>query len=476
MEQSNALVKIALNEVVQKVNSGVSPTEALQKVSSDLDLNPDYIHRVGEALNVALHYKHFKTASDRSEDFSIADIPAVVTGALTSNDKTAAEQADDSFTQGAGHDEVFNYNRLISNPRYKQAYLEIAGASTHEAHDSFPMSLKGALDKSAQLLRDLDQKLDNCHTEKVGAEIELNQTFSKLADHFRRAEHYRSSFAEFESQVFSKYAEQAVPFLDLLYKSSGLNEERGVHDRHYTMFDDSKEVGMFGKLMKAAEKLIETEDNLKTAEHNRNFEKEYYADIAKVIGKSAGHVFEDSSEDVSFKKKVAETSLKDKNAEVEIDPVLAQIEKSAGTKKANFLQTLALGRLVGGSDIASHGVESLIEDQFLKKKSPQFSGRANVTLDNMERQLLLQDLMMTDAILSKVPPAKVARAYEQILRLSPQVSKEKEVVRAMLRQAIASQAVAPHEADQWTRLDADILKRKMISDSYLHGRSDGVKF
>jgi hypothetical protein len=62
MEQSNALVKIALNEVVQKVNSGVSPTEALQKVSSDLDLNPDYIHRVGEALNVALHYKHFKTS------------------------------------------------------------------------------------------------------------------------------------------------------------------------------------------------------------------------------------------------------------------------------------------------------------------------------------------------------------------------------------------------------------------------------
>jgi hypothetical protein len=126
--------------------------------------------------------------------------------------------------------------------------------------------------------------------------------------------------------------------------------------------------------------------------------------------------------------------------------------------------------------MTSRGIEGLIEDQFARKKAPQFSGRANVTLDNMERQLLLQDLMMTDPILSKVPPAKVARAYEQILRLSPQVSKEKEVVRAMLRQAIASQAVAPHEADQWTRLDSDILKRRMISDSYLHGRPDGVKF
>jgi hypothetical protein len=349
-------------------------------------------------------------------------------------------------------------------------------ASTADAHDSFPLSLKGALDKSARLLRDLEQKRDNCQTEKVGAEVALNQTFSKLADHFRRDENYRSSFAEFESQVFSKYAEQAVPFLDLIYKTARLNEDRGVHDRHYTMFEASKEAGLFDTLMKAATELTEAEENLKTAEHNINFEKDYYVDISKVIGKAAGHNFEVSTDDISFKKKVDVEKVAAKADEASVDPVLAQIEKSANTKKANFLQTLALGRLVGGSDIASHGVESLIEDQFLKKKSPQFSGRANVTLDNMERQLLLQDLMMTDPILSKVPPAKVARAYEQILRLSPQVSKEKEVVRAMLRQAIASQAVAPHEADQWTRLDADILKRKMISDSYLHGRPDGVKF
>jgi hypothetical protein len=102
--------------------------------------------------------------------------------------------------------------------------------------------------------------------------------------------------------------------------------------------------------------------------------------------------------------------------------------------------------------------------------------KANLTMENMERQLLLQELMLTDPILSKVSPQRVAKAYEQILRLSPQVSKEKEVVRAMLRQAVASQAVAPHDADQWTRLDTDILKRRMISDSYLRGKLDGVKF
>jgi hypothetical protein len=90
----------------------------------------------------------------------------------------------------------------------------------------------------------------------------------------------------------------------------------------------------------------------------------------------------------------------------------------------------------------------------------------------MERQLLVQELMMTDPILSKVSPGKVSKAYEQILRLSPQVSKEKEVVRAMLRQAVATQAVAPHDADQWTKLDTDILKRKIVTENYMRGKGE----
>jgi hypothetical protein len=61
------------------------------------------------------------------------------------------------------------------------------------------------------------------------------------------------------------------------------------------------------------------------------------------------------------------------------------------------------------------------------------------------------------------------------LRLSPQVSKEKEVVRAMLRQSVAAQAIAPYDADQWTKLDTDILKRKIVSENYLKGKTD-IKF
>ena len=50
MEEPNILVKTALNEAVQKVNEGMTPSVALKKVANDLDLNPNYIQRTGEAL------------------------------------------------------------------------------------------------------------------------------------------------------------------------------------------------------------------------------------------------------------------------------------------------------------------------------------------------------------------------------------------------------------------------------------------
>jgi hypothetical protein len=471
MEQPNSLVKIALAEVVQKVNSGTNPTDALKKVASDLDLNPNYIHRVGEALNVALHYNHFKTASDRSAGFAIADIPGTISSIFDKTEKTASEYISEHFPTSESNDEVFNFNRALNNPKYKQAYLEITGATATE--DSYGLTMKGAFDKAAKLLRDLEQNLDNCKTEKVGAELDLNKKFSKLAAHFRRDEGYRTSFEEFESQVFSKHGEASVPYLDLIYKTAGIEEERGVHDSKYNMFSPVAELGMYDDFMKAAAALGEAEGNLKTAEADYTFEKEYYSEIGKLVAGN-GTLSKQAEEApiVVAKKKNKPT----KTAESR-DPILERIEKKAALKKeASPLSLFSLANLVGaGKAMGEHRLYEELSSRGGKK--PGGSSHAhNMTMENMERQLILQELMLTDPILSRANPQKVVKAYEQILRLSPQVSKEKEVLRAMLRQAVASQAIAPHDADQLTKLDMDMMKRKIVSDSYLRGNLEGIKF
>ena len=102
--------------------------------------------------------------------------------------------------------------------------------------------------------------------------------------------------------------------------------------------------------------------------------------------------------------------------------------------------------------------------------------KPNMTLDNMERKLLLQELMITDPILSKVNPAKVARAFEQLLRLSPEISKEKEVVRAELRAMVSSQALSKFDADLLSKTDMSMLKRRLATTAFNEGHTEHFKF
>ena len=106
-----------------------------------------------------------------------------------------------------------------------------------------------------------------------------------------------------------------------------------------------------------------------------------------------------------------------------------------------------------------------------KKSPPPDIRPPNQTLENMERKLLLQELMMTDPILSKISPAKVARAYEQLLRLSPEISKEKEVVRAELRAMVSSQALSKFDADPFAKTDSSMLKRRIGTTMFNKGNT-----
>ena len=470
MEQPNTLVKIALNEVISTINGGVSPTSALKKVASDLDLNPNYVHRVGEALNVALHYNHFKKASDRSAQFEIADIPETIKSIFSGVEKTSHQKRSENFSNEASADSVFNYNRILSNPKYKKAYLEISQAG--ETHTSFPLSLRGAFEKSANLLKDLERSVDETQTTKVGAEIALNSQFSGLADHFKKDASYRTSFEEFESQAFSKHGKLAVPYLDLLHGASKTAEARGVHDPEYKFFNDSRELAMFDTLLKSAQTLVTAQTAEKIAEEQLQFEKSYYAEIGKLVANN-GSLSKGASEDSA--PEIRKKKIKSEKSAEEGDPVLLRIEKNAALKKSasgigNMTTLFALGNLLSQSQTPQAFGKDLGE-RFAHSRGND-APKHNLPLENMERQLLVQELMMTDPILSKVSPGKVAKAYEQILRLSPQVSKEKEVVRAMLRQAVATQAVAPHDADQWTKLDTDILKRKIVTENYMRGKGE----
>jgi hypothetical protein len=492
MDEPNILIKTALDEAVQKVNAGMTPTEALKKVASDLDLNPNYIQRTGEALNVALHYNHFKTASDRSDEFEIADIPKAIQDSFTFNEKTAAEAIAEQFSVSDANETIFNYNRMLSNPVYKRAFLEVIGAT--ETEEYFPTTFDKVYEKSANYIQKLNKAAEEAEVGKTAAEIELNSCFSSLAQEFRKEAAARVAFEEFESQVFSKHGSTALPYLDLIHKTACPNEDRGVHDAGYIMFDQSKQAMLFDKLMDAAKEFITSEKQAAEIKENLDFESAYLKDTLKALGKNAGAKKEDSLHEKS------ETAEEEKQEHIEgdedkdEDPVMQEVKKKAsnseytvGEKYAQdpvleeALQKEAFAGLGGFGGLGGF-VQGIVEphvteafgDSF-KRGTPPDIKPPNQTLDNMERKLLLQELMMTDPILSKINPAKVARAYEQLLRLSPEISKEKEVVRAELRAMVSSQALSKFDADLFAKTDASMLKRRIGTSLFNKGNAKSFR-
>jgi len=408
-KQPNILIKEALQQAVQEINNGITPTEALKKAAEYYDLNHNFIQRTGEALNTALHYHHFKTASDKAAEFPLADINKVVNDLYNENEKTANHQKSDFFPSNELFNPIPDLDKIFNRPQYKEAYLKI----TNAPKDVKPsLSYKAVLEKSSNYIRDLEKQVTNAQIKESEATLNIDAAFFNLANTFKKDAGYRTSFEEFESQAFSKFGEKSLPYLDLMYKHSELKEDRGVHDSGYIMFEECPELKKFSKFFEYVDQVDEIKKEASDALENLTFEKQYISEIYK------------SAED-----------LKKKNNELVVEPA---VEKEAGMM-----------------DIFKHVQEQLKNDQ---RKSP--GTHVNHDLDKFEQQAILQDIILTDPILKHENPHKVIEAYEQIARLAPDLSREKPVVVSLIRQLLSGQALAPHASNMLVENNINMLKLK----------------
>jgi hypothetical protein len=410
MDNPNVLIKAASHYAVNEINDGKTPTEALKKAAEYYDLNYDYIQRVGEQLNVALHYNHYKTASDRTEEFLTADIPKVQNALYEDQEKTANHFISEQFSSSELFNPIPDLDKIFTNPKQKEAYMKIASAPRDQ---KVPLSPKAIFEKSTNYILELEKQATNALIKKEEAKNNMEASFLNLASGFKKDAAYRTSFAEFESQVYSKYGKDSLPLLDMLYKQANLKETRGIYDDGYIMFHECPELKAYQKFIKYSEEMLSTEKEATEAKENVIFEKEYIDDIYKV------------SEDL--KKNPIENGEQD--------------QKIAGILDSVF----------------EHIKEQLKGEQ---KKNP--GTQSDSIMDNFERQTVLQDLLLRDPILKKEDHNKVIQAYEQIVKLSPDLAMQKEVVRALLRQMVAGQALAPHSSNQLVEANLNMLKLKNL--------------
>lgn len=446
MDNPDALLKYAVEQAIQLINSDkLQPEAAVTKIARELELNPNFIKRASEAINVALTYNHMKTAADKAADFPIVDAQNVVRSIFGEKEKTAAEYAAEQFSTHQVGGVTPKIDRYLNDPRYKAAYEAILNTV---APSHYPMSERGVYEKSANYLRDLRKIEDKALSDKCAAEYDSNQAFCDILAALSKGAEYRTSFAEFERQVLAKHAEAAKEYLDLIHRCMKTGEARGEHDPNVKVIEQCKEAALFDRFLAKVAEYHQSVEIAKVASENYKFEKDYVTEIfhGANLDKEADAVTELTAID-----KLTRQKAKQRKQEAVIDPVL---------KRANEKLAAVSDREEQIKE-AFNFVDSAME-RFRDEGKPSSQLTSNSPEDNRQRKFVLQELAVTDPILKSVDPQKLVDSYSQMLAIAPELAKEKELVRSTLRSMTASQALGPFEGQQLMQANNEMLKQRAM--------------
>jgi hypothetical protein len=457
MYTPDALVKLAVQDIVSNINSGLTPQEATTKVAKELALNHNFIKRASEAVNIALHHNHFKKNPEaKADDFLTVDAQKAAEDIYGVKEKTASEYRSELFSSFQMPDEVApKFAKYLEDGPYKEAYAKfvLADKITKTA-----TSEQGIYERSHNYISKLKKQAFEAEGDRLDMEFQVDKAFCDILRKFAEDNMSRSSWDAFETGVFSKYGESSVKYLDLLYKASKLNEERGKHDANVKLAEICPEVDLYVNFMTCVTKLAEATVRAEESEHNFKFENDYLKQAYQTRGCELTKNSEEEDR-ASLLEKI-EASIKAEKAKIASadpeDPVLTHIIEKKAAKEQEFDD-----RIKNAIDLMGMGGDTL-KDFTQDEGKANLSASTNTPESNRERAIMLQELITTDPIISKFPTHHTVDAYQQLLRIAPELSSEKEITRAFLRQAGASQAINPFEAEQLIKANTHLFKQHQL--------------
>lgn len=451
----------ALKAAVQNHNSGMSDNDAVVKSAADAGFNTDQTQRLIETYNTAKTLSMFKTADDRTVQFSTAD-PAAVMAELFDGSKMAAERKS-AAADGAPY--AYDY-------------------SEYDRPDADPDLMKAAGDDDLYGVKPADRptaSLDNLARAAFNQISAVKGTATKCAsDAAEIREHYRgilTKIARFMTQdlgdedrtpqalawMKAAYPEQADPVIsDIRAYLPASHCEKQAADVTISTFDmDYPEAAQ--DLADAVESK-QAYAELKACELTFNdmateWEEEFY--------KAADLFQPDSDEEAAWADDLL-GEFQTKQAKQSYERI-STWDALAGTPPEEAKKVKVdhgdLGDLFGltTQPVAKglgEAVTSAIPEVMgrgAKKEQKKHLDRVR----NFQRQVLLEDLLSTDPILSGIDPSNALRAYETVVQIAPEYSLNKEVVRSILRTATNAEAMSPYDAKQLA--DLEYTARKILS-------------
>lgn len=396
----------ALKDAVSEFNDSKNPSEAVAKTACDYGFGASGTRRLLESFNRARTIYHFETSGeDKAAEFDLAEPELVFKSMATP--KTAAPVCD-SIKAASYMANAY----MLPDRDYTvtpEPYVKVAEAVDPEL-EQHKQYLKLASLQSG-LRRSIDMSHDAIGIELANLDRCLNKVASIMITEARDRSDVQDRFLELR-EACNRENTGSVP--ERLQEKLASYLQRELPETSFPRVMDTKAYqGSLNILKQAAVALSN------------------YAEATALKEAMA-------TELNSINELIVSLARPDVTKEAEDTGVSRFFVKRAGLYEAGPMK-IDVARSAGG-------------DASLNK----FKG-VGKELNNVHRQLLLQDLMLTDPVLSKADPTAVVSAYQNILNLSPEIANQRATVIPILRQSInAPDAFSPYDALQMTKLDRAI--------------------
>lgn len=366
-----------VSKVADYVKSGMNPTDALTKAASEGEYPPDYVLRAAEAYNGAAHLSHFKAAArdERGNSFPLADGYASVNEIM---DKVSS-----------AHQVVMSDD--IAYVKESRSYFDKV------IDDSFLFMEKKASAPSVDSLIKQASIVDSKESLGVAnARLAYNQACESLASDIKAfwnktanaTEHRKAMWAR---ELLERHGKEALDVISLATRVSGSECEKISSQRlnHFSLG-------------------IEYLDNLDSIVRAHSRANNLHEKLASLEAEHYANKIE------------REALLNEMCGYKKAFNPLASIEEVT-TAQNPFL---GISESTDSKSIQQKALESLADPAFFAQSK------------NIEKALLINQLLKEDEIISKHPAKDINMALQEIYSIAPTAAEYKPLMRAMLRKRL----------------------------------------
>lgn len=429
-------LKDALSSAVSYFQDGGDPNAACVKAANEAGFNTDQADRLVETFNTARVICHYKAASDKTSPCSLAD-KEVVHSQLAAPAEKAAELAYD----GADYDFYKQAEVDYVVPEVKVAEFTVTEQPlSKEASDWLAIR---AAETIAECVKEAEEEARAAYAmadelaEKVAMALSRDVSIDSVHDRMARivaAYALDDRYAPGVEKVAEFLPEASDPDFALLQKYARM---------HVVDVDDLADI------------VVAIKEAADFAAEGAALEA-YAADMRKQAQKTPSP-YDGLPDD---KDKLENMLLKERILSEQQRRAAGAVAPS-GAGSGDRGDSGGKGGKGGGLGGGVSGLSPTSFVAYLADTAREYNGRgsaeriekATAGVNNLRRQLILQDLLLRDKVLSQEDPDAVAAAFRSVNQISPDATLNKEMLRSMLRSVVQSVALSPYDAKTLADVD-----------------------